>query len=134
MIRKISAIFCDFIRLSGGVKSSIDSQNGNASLLADSYTQAVQRNGNVTVVERALTQQSMPHLDQNELAAWQVPELQRSEEQAHHAALSDEIVSQVQSADEIVLAVPMYNFGIPSTLKAWFDRCSLCLRRGPSHG
>lgn len=36
-------------------------------------------------------------------------------------ALSDALIGELKEADLIVLGVPMYNFGIPSTLKAWFD-------------
>ncbi|MBM6596140.1 FMN-dependent NADH-azoreductase [Microvirga pudoricolor] len=42
-------------------------------------------------------------------------------EQAAAVALSNELVSELKSADTIVIGAPMYNFGIPSTLKAWFD-------------
>lgn len=35
--------------------------------------------------------------------------------------LSDTLVSELEAADTIVLAAPMYNFSIPSTLKAWVD-------------
>ncbi len=36
-------------------------------------------------------------------------------------ALSDALVAELKEADVIVLGAPMYNFGMPSTLKAWFD-------------
>ncbi len=36
-------------------------------------------------------------------------------------ALSDALIAELQQADVIVIGAPMYNFGIPSTLKAWFD-------------
>lgn len=45
-----------------------------------------------------------------------------SSEQQLVLKASDMLIAEVQSADCIVLAVPMYNFGIPSTLKAWFDQ------------
>ena len=47
---------------------------------------------------------------------------ERNESQHALAKISDDIVEAVKAADEIVLAVPMYNFGIPSSLKAYFDR------------
>jgi FMN-dependent NADH-azoreductase len=47
---------------------------------------------------------------------------ERSEAQAALAKVSDTYVAQVQAADTIVLGVPMYNFGVPSALKAWIDR------------
>ena len=36
-------------------------------------------------------------------------------------ALSDLLIAELSAADVLVLAVPMYNFGLPSTLKAWID-------------
>ena len=49
------------------------------------------------------------------------PAAQRSP--AHHAALkeSDTLVRELQDADVVVIGMPMYNFGMPSTLKAWVD-------------
>ncbi|MBK0399706.1 FMN-dependent NADH-azoreductase [Limibaculum sp. M0105] len=41
--------------------------------------------------------------------------------QAAARALSDELIGEVEAADTLVIGAPMYNFGIPSTLKAWFD-------------
>ena len=44
-----------------------------------------------------------------------------NQEQAAAQALSNELISELKAADVIVIGAPMYNFGIPSTLKAWFD-------------
>jgi FMN-dependent NADH-azoreductase len=74
-----------------------------------------------SVVERALTAESMPHLTAETMAAMATSEAQRSERQKELVALSDTLVSELEAADTIVLAAPMYNFSIPSTLKAWVD-------------
>ncbi len=37
------------------------------------------------------------------------------------ATLADKLIEELQAADILVLAAPMYNFAIPSVLKAWFD-------------
>lgn len=50
------------------------------------------------------------------------PAESRSAEQQALVAVSDGLVAELAAADVLVLAVPMYNFGIPSTLKAYFDR------------
>ena len=44
-----------------------------------------------------------------------------NEAQAAALALSDTLIAELKTADTIVIGAPMYNFGIPSTLKAWFD-------------
>ncbi|HBN59671.1 MAG TPA: FMN-dependent NADH-azoreductase, partial [Halomonas sp.] len=54
--------------------------------------------------------------------AWQTPADERTTEQQALAAHSDELLAELRANDVLVLAVPMYNLGIPSQLKAWFDR------------
>lgn len=73
------------------------------------------------VVERTLTPESIPHLTAETMAAMATPEAQRTERQNEVVGLSDTLIAEVEAADTIVLAVPMYNFSIPSTLKAWID-------------
>lgn len=46
---------------------------------------------------------------------------QRSEAQQAALQYSDELVAEIQAADAIVIGVPIYNFGIPATVKAWID-------------
>jgi len=50
-----------------------------------------------------------------------LPPEQRSADVAHDVAILDTVLSEVLSADTIVIGAPMYNFGIPSQLKAWLD-------------
>jgi FMN-dependent NADH-azoreductase len=49
---------------------------------------------------------------------------QRTPDQAKSLALSDALIDELFAADTIVVAVPMHNFGVPSTLKAWIDHIS----------
>ncbi|MNR37810.1 FMN-dependent NADH-azoreductase [compost metagenome] len=49
------------------------------------------------------------------------PETQRNAEELQALARSNELTDEVLAADVLVLAAPMYNFTIPSTLKAWLD-------------
>lgn len=71
-----------------------------------------------------LAGEALPHLDADEFNSWTTPEDQRGEHQVALAARSDVLIDQLMSHDVLVLAVPMYNLGIPSTLKAWIDRVS----------
>ena len=66
---------------------------------------------------RDLAVDQVPHLDANLLGGWMTPALQQSEAEQAALALTDELLA----ADVLVLAAPMYNFTIPSTLKAWLD-------------
>jgi len=74
-----------------------------------------------SVRERHLTPENMPHIDMAALAAGGTPAEKRSAAQNRAAALSDEIIAEVEAVDTVVIAAPMYNFTIPSTLKAWLD-------------
>ena len=60
-------------------------------------------------------------LDESALNALFTPTAERTPDQTARVALDDALIAQVQSADVIVLGVPMYNFGIPVQLKTWID-------------
>ena len=100
------------------IHSSIFGAQSQSLALAREF---VTRFPNASVVERSLTPETMPHLTGETMAALVTPEAQRSERQKGLVALSDKLVAEIEAADTIVLAVPMYNFSIPSTLKAWID-------------
>lgn len=74
------------------------------------------------VTYRDLGRQPPPHVDEAWIAAAFTPERDRTP--AMHAALrtSDELVDELLRSDVLVLGVPMYNFSIPSTLKAYIDQ------------
>ncbi|GGW95637.1 FMN-dependent NADH-azoreductase [Alteromonas halophila] len=104
------------------VYSSLNQADGNSTKIAQTYLSALKASQSVTVTERDLVEMSLPHLSAKEMQAWSVAASQRNADQQALAAMSDTLVAEVQAADEIILAVPMYNFGIPSLLKAWLDR------------
>jgi len=63
----------------------------------------------------------LPHFDGATLAALTTAGDRRSNDQALRVGLADHLIEEVEAADAIVIAAPMYNFTIPSTLKAWID-------------
>ena len=73
------------------------------------------------VVVRDLTTNPVPHLTAERFAAFATPPEQRTPEQAREVACSDALIEELKAADVIVLGLPMYNFDIPSSLKAYFD-------------
>ena len=75
----------------------------------------------VKVVERHLAPDNIPHLTLETLGALGVAVDQRTTSQANAIQFADQIIEEVEAADVIVIGAPMYNFSIPSTLKAWFD-------------
>ncbi|MGR4066730.1 FMN-dependent NADH-azoreductase [Billgrantia sp. C5P2] len=104
------------------VTSSILGEHGQSNALAGHLRERVAGRNDVAVTHRDLASESLPHLGLEELSSWQVAADERSAEQQMLAERSDSLIEELQAHDVLVLAVPMYNFGIPSQLKAWFDR------------
>jgi FMN-dependent NADH-azoreductase len=77
--------------------------------------------GEPVVVTRDLARDPLPHLTAERFTALTTPADQRTPAQAQVAAESDALVAELQAADVIVIGLPMYNFGVPSTLKSYFD-------------
>ena len=50
------------------------------------------------------------------------PAENRTDAQNQTLALSDELIGEIEAADTLVLAVPIYNFGVPAAFKAWIDQ------------
>ncbi len=77
--------------------------------------------GALDVVERNFGKTPIPHFDGEWLTAIMTPEADRSDAQQRKAAFSKELITELQNADVVVIALPMYNFSVPSMLKAWND-------------
>ncbi len=77
---------------------------------------------NVIVKERNLAINSYPHLEGDEITSIFTPAEYRTLEQQTILKKSDEAVAELFEADIIIIGAPMYNFTIPSSLKAYFDR------------
>ncbi|HCU64742.1 MAG TPA: FMN-dependent NADH-azoreductase [Rheinheimera sp.] len=102
------------------VNSSISGEKGQSSQLINNFVSALPATAQVQELD--LNQAGLTHLTMPEIAAWMTPEGDRTAEQQQLAAVSDGLIAQVKAADVILIGVPMYNFGVPSQLKAWFDR------------
>lgn len=74
----------------------------------------------LVVVERDLGANPVPHLTIDSTAAIRGAEPANDAQRAAKA-LSDSLVAELKAADTLIIGAPMYNFGIPSTLKSWFD-------------
>ncbi|WP_407551457.1 NAD(P)H-dependent oxidoreductase [Streptomyces sp. Pv4-95] len=75
-----------------------------------------------TVIHRDLAADPVPHLDGAGASAAFVDPATHTPEQQTAFALRTRLVEEVEQADAIVIGAPMYNFTIPSTLKAWLDQ------------
>jgi FMN-dependent NADH-azoreductase len=73
------------------------------------------------VVVRDLAENPPPHVGRDFVSGLHAQPEQLTQDQRTAVALSDALIAELSAADLLVLAVPMYNFGPPSTLKAWID-------------
>lgn len=104
------------------IKSSLFSSDGQSSRLADRYVAAWREaNPDGRVILRDLAREPVPHLDAERFGAFLAKPEERTPEQRTAAAYSDRLIDELRQADVVVLGVPLYNFGVPSTLKAYFD-------------
>jgi FMN-dependent NADH-azoreductase len=79
------------------------------------------KEGPLTLVERDLTTTPLPFLDQDLITAYYTPEDKRSDGQRQALAVSDRLVDELLAADFVVLAAPVWNFGVPASVKAWME-------------
>lgn len=87
----------------------------------DSIAAWKQSHPNDTVAYRDLGHHPVPHVDEAWIAAAFTPPQNRTEELNRAIALSDTLVDEFLAADRYIFGVPMYNFSIPSTFKAYID-------------
>lgn len=72
------------------------------------------------VIARDLGRNPLPHLTIDAAVALRGGDPANAD-QAEARALSDNLVAELKAAKTVIIGAPMYNFGIPSTLKSWFD-------------
>src|SRR5436853_5094922 len=104
------------------IRSSIFSDNGQSSQLANRFIEKWRAsNPHGQVIVRDLALEPVPHLDAARFGAFLAKPGERNAAQQAVIEHSDALIDELSRADVIVLGLPMYNFGLPSTLKAYFD-------------
>lgn len=104
------------------INSSLFGENGQSTRLADEFASAWRAaNPGGKVMVRDLGNAPVPHLTRERFEAFLAKPQERSVEQRIIVAYSDMLIDELRSADLIALGLPLYNFGLPSTLKAYFD-------------
>lgn len=104
------------------LNTSLFSDAGQSSQLADRFVagrRALDRELNVVV--RDLARTPVPHLTAERFQAFLAKPEARTPQQQAIVAQSDTLIDELEAADTIVIGLPMYNFGVPSMLKAYFD-------------
>lgn len=77
------------------------------------------------VVQRDLGNEPPAHLTPGILAIRGTAAEPLTEAQNREARLSDKLIEELQSVDLLVIGVPLYNFTVPTGLKAWVDRIAI---------
>ena len=104
------------------IKSSIFTAGGQSGQLADAFIKnLVAKNPRSEVVVRDFRKETVPHLDEARFQSFLAKPQERTAEQKEVVAYSDALIEEIKNADVIVLGLPMYNLGVPSNLKAYFD-------------
>jgi FMN-dependent NADH-azoreductase len=89
-------------------------------LVRDTVSRLRSQDPSLRVVTRDLGGSPIAHLTLDAATALRGAEPANAA-QAAAQALSDELIAEIKAADIVVIGAPMYNFGISSTLKTWFD-------------
>ena len=104
------------------INASMFAGGGQSTRLADRFVAAWRANNPAAeVIVRDLGADAVPHLTAERFGAFLAKPEERDAAQAAVAAYSDGLIDELRRADVIVFGLPMYNFGVPSTLKAYFD-------------
>ncbi|WP_278378488.1 FMN-dependent NADH-azoreductase [Chryseobacterium arthrosphaerae] len=99
------------------IDSSLRTEGSYSRALGDYFIRQWKvKNPNGIILERDVTRSPLPHITQQTVEAF-FSENPDSE----NISLSDELVSELYGCNEILITCPMYNYGIPSSLKAYFD-------------
>jgi FMN-dependent NADH-azoreductase len=102
------------------ITSSLGGEGSVSNLLVEHAVSEILSNSpHAQVVRRDLAVDAVPHLTPATVSGVRAEAATAAEHEAR--ALSDTLISELKAADVIVIGAPMYNFSIPSTLKAWFD-------------
>src|ERR1700686_196982 len=105
------------------INASLNNGNGHSSQLANQFVAAFhkRRPEAKTLVREVAAAEPVPHLNADRFGAFIAKPEERSTAQRAVVAYSDILINELKEADVIVLGLPMYNFGVPSQLKAYFD-------------
>jgi FMN-dependent NADH-azoreductase len=104
------------------LNTSLYSSGGQSSRLADEFVAGWHKtNPGARVTVRDLAADPVPHLTAERFGAFLAKPDDRTAEQQSVVDFSNRLIDELRNADVIVIGLPMYNFGVPSTLKAYFD-------------
>ncbi|MGF6525251.1 FMN-dependent NADH-azoreductase [Variovorax sp. PvP013] len=102
--------------------SVLDAQSVSRQLSAEVVAEWRRVHPDIEVEYLDLAVDAPSHFDAHSLGAKTGAQAEPTERQAHENAVSERLVSQFLAADVVVVGAPLYNFSVPTQLKAWLDR------------
>ncbi|MFN4020109.1 MAG: FMN-dependent NADH-azoreductase [Erythrobacter sp.] len=106
------------LHITASIRSAADSISRG---LGERIVDGLAAKTGASVITRDLAAEALPFVSAERFAAGLTPAAERTVEQAQRAAIADTLIAELQAADTIVIASPIYNFGPPASLKAWAD-------------
>lgn len=103
------------------ITASIRGDESVSNALGNRLVEGLAAKTGASVTRRDLSANDLPYVSAERFAANLTPAADRTPEQAELAAIADTLIAELQAADTIVIASPIYNFGVPATVKAWAD-------------
>lgn len=104
------------------INTSLFAAGGQSTQLANAFVEQWRNShADAQIVVRDLAAHPVPHLNAARVTAFMTPAEQRSPEQQEIVSYSDALIDEIKRADVVVIGLPLYNFGIPSALQAYFD-------------
>ena len=103
------------------IDSSARKSGSTTRQLTNDLINALSKQSNETIIVSRDVADGLPFVDEGWVNANFTPEENRSKAQRDTLAFSDSLVEELKSADTVVIGLPIYNFGVPATIKAWVD-------------
>ncbi|BDW83051.1 FMN-dependent NADH-azoreductase [Erythrobacter sp. Dej080120_24] len=103
------------------ITASIRGDESISNALGNRLVEGLAAKTGASVTRRDLSANDLPYVSADRFGANLTPAADRTPEQAELAAIADTLIAELQAADTIVIASPIYNFGVPATVKAWAD-------------
>ncbi|MBW4555998.1 MAG: NAD(P)H-dependent oxidoreductase [Trichormus sp. ATA11-4-KO1] len=105
------------------IDSSSRIAGSHSRALGDYFEKAwLERNPGDHIVRRDVVAEPIEHIDAQTITGYYTSADQFTDELRSATALSDHLIKELQSANVLLITVPMYNFSVPSALKAWIDQ------------
>jgi FMN-dependent NADH-azoreductase len=103
------------------ITSSIRGDESISNQIGKALVESLAAKSAASITKRDLSKNDIPYVSADRFAANLAPADERTAEQAELAAIADTLIAELQAADTIVISSPIYNFGVPASVKAWAD-------------